>query len=283
MVQNECPLLRLSQELILQISDGWKFDSEAVQRDLEAGQDGFLKLLLIATCPRLDSLQFVKRSLDPHTTLDRMAYVINKDSTYTDNWPQGFESLRNIVVGIKTDQRMNDENVHRDGGDFAALLYLPNLESLYFNDQHHSRDKENHPYFNMKFGIASFEGQYWIRKLIIYNPDGMHGYGCVNYRPGELDGLENPKLFTVAASDIELRALHQLYKRPNAEKLADYVSKAFPSSTEAIYIWGSSDVYVDDSKPRGIPSDTLDSALALLIESGVYENLKVIYLADVEK
>ncbi|PNP80644.1 hypothetical protein FNYG_06243 [Fusarium nygamai] len=274
---------------------GWEFDSEAVQRDLEAGHDGFLKLLLIATCPRLDSLRFVKRGLDPHTTLDWMAYVINKDSTYTGNWSQGFESLRNIAVGVETDQRMNDESVHRDGGDFAALLYLPNLESLYFNDLHYDRDKENHPYFNMSdhygfpYGISrvkhlfidgasGFSPKFYkaiafvsrdleslvlrvgteygqdlddvdtfvsrlavdntttLQKLIIYNPGGMHGYRCTNYRPQELDGLENLKLFTIAASDIELDALHQLHKRPNAEKLADHVSKAFPSSTEAIYI-----------------------------------------------
>ncbi|KAF5603731.1 hypothetical protein FPCIR_1170 [Fusarium pseudocircinatum] len=321
---------------------GWEFDSEAVQRDLEAGQDGFLKLLLIATCPRLDSLRFVKRGLDPHTTLGWMAYVINKDSTYTGNWAQGFESLRNVAVGIETDQRMNDESAHRDGVDFAALLYLPNLESLYFNDLHYDRDQENQPYFDLSDhydfpysissvkhifidGASGFSPKFYkaiafvsqnleslvlrvsteygqdlddvdtfvsrlavdntttLQKLIIYNPNGMHGYRCVNYRPEELDGLQNLKLFTIAASDIELGALHQLYKRPNAEKLADYVSKAFPSSTEAIYIWGSSDVYVDDSKPRSIPSDTLDSALASLIESGVYENLKVIYLADVER
>ncbi|KAG5747039.1 hypothetical protein H9Q70_010262 [Fusarium xylarioides] len=322
---------------------GWEFDSEAVQCDLETGQDGFLKLLLIATCPRLHSLRFVKRGLDPHTTLEWMAYVINKDSTYTGNWPKGFESLRNIAVGIETDQRrLNDESVHRDGGDFAALLYIPNLESLYFNDLHYDRDEENYQYFNMSdhydfpYGISSvkhlfidgasgFSPKFYkaiafvsrnleslvlrvgteygqdlddvdtfvsrlavdntatLQKLIIYNPDGMHGYRCTNYRSQELDGLENLKLFTVAASDIELGALCQLYKRPDAEKLADHVSKAFPSSTEAIYIWGSSDVYVDGSKPSGIPSDTLDSALASVIESGVYENLKVIYLADVEK
>ncbi|KAF5963803.1 hypothetical protein FBULB1_13171 [Fusarium bulbicola] len=322
---------------------GWEFDSEAVQRDLEAGQDGFLKLLLIATCPRLHSLRFAKRRLDPHTTLEWMAYVINKDSNFTCNRPQGFKSLKSIAVGIESDQRrLNDESVHRYLGDFVALLYIPNLERLYFNDLHYDRDKESRQYFTISgdydfpWGISSvkhlfidgasgFSPQIYkgiahvsrdletlvlrvgtecgqdldnvdtfvsrlavdnttnLQKLIIYNPDGMHGYRCTKYTPKELDGLEKLKLFTVAASDIELDALHQLYKRPNAEKLADRVSKAFPSSTEAIYIWGSSDVYVDNSRPSGIPSDTLDSALASLIESGVYESLRVTYLADVEK
>ncbi|KAF9768671.1 hypothetical protein IL306_013982 [Fusarium sp. DS 682] len=122
-----------------------------------------------------------------------------------------------------------------------------------------------------------------LQKLIIYNPYGVHGYRCTNYRPEELDKFENLRLFTMAASDIELGGLYQLGEHPNAEKLGEYVSEAFPSSTESIHIWGRLDEHVDHSKPNGITSDTLDSAIASLIESGVYENLKVIYLADVEK
>ncbi|KAH7255445.1 uncharacterized protein BKA55DRAFT_564098 [Fusarium redolens] len=267
-----------------------------------------------------------------------------KENRHTENWPQGFASIRSISVGIETDQRSwNDESVHRDGRDFAALLYIPNLESIYFNDLHYDRDEEDDEDFDMsdhydfpyrtssvkhlfidgasgfstdlyqgiagvsenlesvvlrvgtEFGqdlddVDAFVG--WLatenaatlQKLIIYNPGGMHGYRCTNYRPEELERFGNKlRLFTMAASDIELDGLYQLQSDPNAEQLAEYVSEAFPASTEAIYIWGRSDEFVDGSKPNGIPTNTLDSALASLIESGVYENLKVIYLADVEK
>ncbi|EGU77875.1 hypothetical protein FOPG_14901 [Fusarium oxysporum f. sp. conglutinans race 2 54008] len=129
------------------------FDSEAIQWDLKAGQDGFLKLLLIATCPRLHSLRFVKRGLDPHTTLQWMREVI-KDSRHTEEGPhelQGFESLRDIAVGIETDQRLwNDISPRRDARDFAALFYIPNLESLYFNDLHYIEDgNEDYQHFDV--------------------------------------------------------------------------------------------------------------------------------------
>ncbi|KAF5627994.1 hypothetical protein F52700_8288 [Fusarium sp. NRRL 52700] len=300
------------------------------------------KLLLIATCPRRHRLRFVKRGLNPHTTLDWMTHVISKDSTYTGNWPRCFGSLRNIAVGIETGLReLNDERVHRDDVGFAALLYLPNLESIYFNEIYYDRAIEDDQYTNMSdhyvfpCGISSvkhlfidgasgffdefseriahasqnleslvlrtggYEQEFdnvdiligrlatgnarTLQKLIFYNSDGMQGYQCTNYRPQQLDGFGNLKLFTIAASDIEIDVLCQPYKRPNAVKHADRVLKSFPSSTEAIYIWGSSDVCVDGSKPNGIPSDTLDSILAPVIESGTYENLEVIYLADVEK
>ncbi|KAF4943935.1 hypothetical protein FGADI_13016 [Fusarium gaditjirri] len=206
----------------------WEFDAEAIQWDLEDGQDGFLKLLLIATCPRLHSLRFVKRGFDPHTTL--LADVSNK--------------LESVVLRVASEQRQ-----HLDDVDVFV-------------------------------GALSFTRE-TLQKLIIYNLGGMSGIQCKNYH---LDGLEdfgNLKLFTLA--DIELYGLHLLHSPPNAEQLVEYVSDSFPASTEAVYIWGRSDVHVDDSKSDHLPSDDLDSALASLIESGVLENLKVVYIADVEK
>ncbi|KAH7481542.1 hypothetical protein FOMA001_g8584 [Fusarium oxysporum f. sp. matthiolae] len=322
------------------------FDSEAIQWDLKAGQDGFLKLLLVATCPRLHSLRFVKRGPDPHTTLQWMREVI-KDSRRTEDGPhelQGFESLRDIAVGIETDQRSwKDISPRRDARDFAALFYIPNLESLYFNDLHYIEDgNEDCQHFDVVdqydfprgtssvkhlfidsasefspeyyqgiadvskklesvvlrvaseqrqdlddvdvfVGSLSFSNGKTLQKLIIYNPGGMHGYQCRNYRLDDLDDFGNLKLFTLAVSDIELEEFHLMHSSPNAEQLAEYVSDSLPASTEAIYVWGRSDGHADDSKSDDIPSDILDSTLASLIESGVLENLKVVYLADVEK
>ncbi|KAL7768205.1 hypothetical protein ACKLNR_002506 [Fusarium oxysporum f. sp. zingiberi] len=228
------------------------FDSEAIQWDLKAGQDGFLKLLLIATCPRLHSLRFVKRGLDPHTTLQWMREVI-KDSRRTEDGPhelQGFESLRDIAVGIETDRRSwKDISPRRDALDFAALFYIPNLESLYFNDLHYIEDG-NQDY--QHFDVVDHNGK-TLQKLIIYNPGGMHGYQCRNYRLDDLDDFGNLKLFTLAVSDIELEELHLMHSSPNAEQLAEYVSDSFPASPEAIYVWGRSDGHADDSKSDDIP------------------------------
>ncbi|KAI1040869.1 hypothetical protein LB505_008769 [Fusarium chuoi] len=320
-----------------------RFESEAIQLKLEAGKDGFLKLLLIAICPRLHSLRFVKRGRDRHTTLDWMTYIINRDSIHTSNWPAGFESLQNIAVGIETGQRLwNNTSPLHDARDFAALLYMPNLESLYFNDLHYdlvadannlyydvvARDESPCGTSSVKHlfidGASGFFANYYraiadaskklesvvlrvasehqqhledvdmfvgsislsngktLQKLILYNPRGMFGDQYGNYRLGDLDGFGNLKLFTLSVYDLALEEFYLMHSSPNAEQLAAYVSDSFPASTEALYIWGRSDEYVDVPASDDMPSDILDSTLASLIESGVLENLKVIYLADFE-
>ncbi|KAF5542135.1 hypothetical protein FNAPI_10048, partial [Fusarium napiforme] len=316
---------------------------DTIEYDLMTGQDGFLKLLLIATCPRLHSLRFAKKVRNFHTALSWMTYVINKDSAYTGNWPPGFESLRNIAVGIETDQRLDDESVDPKARDFAALFHIPNLESLYFNDLNYTTDgEENYLHsdvvdqygfprgtssvkhlfidgaselsgdysqaipkaskrlesavlrvagesqqeiddVDMFVGSLSFSNGKTLQKLILYNPGGMHSDQNSNYRLDDLEDFENLKLFTLAVSDMMLEELYRMHSSPNAEQLAEYVSDSFPASTEALYIWGRSDEHADGSESDGIPSDILDSTLAALIESGVLENLKVVYLTDVEK
>ncbi|KAM0347761.1 hypothetical protein ACHAPU_004776 [Fusarium lateritium] len=124
-----------------------------------------------------------------------------------------------------------------------------------------------------------------LQELIMYNPSGMRGYRCTVYRLEDLNNLESIQRITVAASDIEIDAMCQLLiegRMPNAEEIGGYVLVAFPPNIEALYIWGSSDEYVDNADPEK-PSDILGSAIAHLIESGAYQNLKAIYLEDVER
>ncbi|EWG40785.1 hypothetical protein FVEG_03060 [Fusarium verticillioides 7600] len=323
-----------------------RFDNEAIEYRLKDGYDGFLKLILIATCPRLHSLRFVKNDIDRHTTLKWMRKVI-KECRRARNGPlelRDFESLRHIAVGIETDQcLLNDKSLHRDARDFAALFYIPNLESLYFNDLHYIADGDE-PYLHCDVvdqyhfprgtssvkhlfidGASGFSADYYqaianasknldsivlriaserrqdlhdvdtfvgslsfsngktLQKLILYNPGGMHSDKNSNYRLDDLKDFENLKLFTVAVSDMMLEELYRMHSSPNAEQLAEYVSDSFPVSTEALYIWGRSDEHADGSTSDDIPSDILDSTLAAIIGSSVLENLKVIYLADVEK
>ncbi|KAF5569757.1 hypothetical protein FPHYL_1746 [Fusarium phyllophilum] len=239
-----------------------RFDTEAIQWGLEDGQDGFLKLILIATCPRLHSLRFVKNDIDRHTTLKWMRKVIN-ECRRARNGPHdlhGFESLRHIAVSIETGQCLwNNTCFHRDARDFAALFYIPNLESLYFNDLHYIADGDEYylhcdvvDQYHFPRGTSS------VKHLFI---DGASGFSADYYQ-----AIAN----TSRSS-------------PDAEQLAEYVSDSFPASAEALYFWGRSDEHVDDSASDDIPSDILDSTLAALIESGVLQNLKAVYLADVEK
>ncbi|ENH67633.1 hypothetical protein FOC1_g10010916 [Fusarium oxysporum f. sp. cubense race 1] len=216
------------------------FDSEAIQWDLKAGQDGFLKLLLIATCPRLHSLRFVKRGLDPHTTLQWMREVI-KDSRRTEDGPhelQGFESLRDLAVDGNEDYQHFDVVDQYDfprgtssvkhlsidsASEFSPEYYQgradvsKKLESVVLRVA--SEQRQDLDDVDVFVGSLSFSNGKTLQKLIIYNPGGMHGYQCRNYRLDDLDDFGNLKLFTLAVSDIELEELHLMHSSPNAEQL----------------------------------------------------------------
>jgi hypothetical protein len=323
-------------------------DFERARSDLEKGEDAFLKLLLIASCPRLHILRYVQRGWDAHRSLQCITKA-TKWSRSIDSWPPGFQSLRHIQVGISTGSILTGSSVsegeenHPNGVEFAALLHIPNVESIYYNGLFTNRyeDEEEDFDFDDKYdfpdktssvkhffldGVADLSPEFLgsisgasknlesmviraddtysqyvydidgfvqdlarnhphLEQLIMYNPGGFHGYRCVVYRPEELNNFESIKRITIAATDIELDAYYNQPSQsggPTAKDLGEFVLEAFPSTVEAICIWGESDVHVESPDPAK-PSDILDSAIAHLIESGAYENLKVIYLEDVER
>ncbi|SPJ73827.1 uncharacterized protein FTOL_03557 [Fusarium torulosum] len=318
-------------------------DSERARSDLELGEDAFLKLLLIASCPRLHTLRYVQRDWDAHRSLQCITKA-TKWSRLIDYWPPGFQSLRHIQVGISTGSSIyGGEENHPNGAEFAALLHIPNIETIYYNGlftDRYEEDEEEDFDFDDKYdfpdktssvkrlfldGVAGLSPEFLasisgaskslesvviraedtnsqyvddmdrfvqdfarnyphLKQLVMYNPGGFHGYRCAVYRPEELNNFESIKRITIAARDIELDGYYQSSKgrEPTAEDLGEFVLEAFPSTVEAICIWGESDVHVDSPDPAR-PSDILDSAIAHLIESGAYENLKVIYLEDVER
>ncbi|KIL96579.1 hypothetical protein FAVG1_01323 [Fusarium avenaceum] len=330
-------------------------DFERARSDLELGDDAFLKLLLIASCPRLHTLRYVQRDWDAHRSLQCITKA-TKWSRLLDYWPPGFQSLRHIQVGISADPSISTGSIstgssssegeenHSNGVEFAALLHIPNIESIYYNGlitNRYEEDEEEDFDFDDKYdfpdktsnvkhlfldGVAELSPEFLgsisgaskslesmviraddtysqyvddmdglvqdlakdfphLEQLVIYNPGGFHGYRCVVYRPEELNNFESIKRITMAAADIELDAYYNQpsqSKGPTAKDLGEFVLKAFPSTIEAICIWGDSDVHVASPDPAR-PSDILDSAIAHLIESGAYENLQVIYLEDVER
>ncbi|KAG5658156.1 hypothetical protein KAF25_007107 [Fusarium avenaceum] len=325
----------------------WDSGCDAFERarsDLQMGEDAFLKLLLIASCPRLHTLRYVDQGRDAHRSLQCIAKA-TKWSRLLAYWPPGFQSLRNIQVGVSgCPFTYGGVQNHPDGVEFAALLHIPNIESIYYNglftNPYNEDDEEvfdfydkcdfpdktssvKHLFLDSVAEISpdflnSISGtskslesmiiraddtysQYvddmdglvqdlarkypHLEQLVMYNPGGFHGYRCVVYRPEELNNFESIKRITIAAADIELDAYYQQSSqrgKPTAKDLGEFVLEAFPSTVEAICIWGESDVHVaspDPAKPSGI----LDSAIAHLIESGAYKNLQVIYLEDVER
>ncbi|KAJ4219049.1 hypothetical protein NW759_008203 [Fusarium solani] len=115
---------------------------DAARNELETGGDGFLKMLLIASCLRLHSIRFAKEKEQyMHTSLRWMAKAVSW-SMDSGRWPPGFQSLRNVAIGVSTGvpRVPEEEENHNPGGlqleflDFAAVLNLPGIHSVYIRD-----------------------------------------------------------------------------------------------------------------------------------------------------
>ncbi|KAF4439262.1 hypothetical protein F53441_12643 [Fusarium austroafricanum] len=286
------------QRYIQEAKELWEFsedDSDEVRRNLDSGHDGFLKLLLIASCPRLHNLRFAKRGTDPHTSLQWITKAV-KRSRNIEKWPPGFESLRYVAVGIGNGlPSWEDENANRDGVDFAALLYIPKLERLYFNEMFQDRAEEDDGDFDLgeKYDFPYLASS--VKQVFI---DGASGFSMdfMKSITGVAKNLESAILRVgseyaqdlddvdsyVSTSDIELDGLYRIHEEPTGTDLAEYLIECFHPTIEAIYVWGRSDEHVKDSDPAR-PSEPLDIAIATVIESGEYKNLKVIYLDSVEQ
>ncbi|KAF4990458.1 hypothetical protein FGRMN_8451 [Fusarium graminum] len=339
-------------------NEWWEFSGseiDEVRRELQSGQDAYLKSLLIASCPRLHSIRIARRDPDLGSALKRVTKAINS-SRLLEKWPPGFRSLRNIAVnvemGFPSDKDENDDEAD-DGDDLredqvnavdlVALLCLPSIESIYFNGLWHNSwaEEEQGIDYGEKYdfpentssvkhvfldGISCMsvdllcsiagapkslesmairtvgdlvrhiddidafvvklaECHPGLQELIIYNPSGIFSSRCMVYSPHKLEDFESLKRINIAAADLELEWLILLTcaeRMHYAERFSEYLTYIFPLSIEALYIWGKSDQVVDPPDPKK-PSDTLDSAVAHLIESSKFKNLKVIYLEDVER
>lgn len=114
---------------------------DAARNELETGGDGFLKMLLIASCPRLHSIRFAKETERyMHMSLRWMAKAISW-SMDSGRWPPGFQSLRNVAIGVSTgvpateeEEEPNPDELRLEFLDFAAILNLPSVHSVYIRD-----------------------------------------------------------------------------------------------------------------------------------------------------
>ncbi|RSL99154.1 hypothetical protein CDV31_012332 [Fusarium ambrosium] len=124
-----------------------EYEFDAARNELETGADGFLKMLLIASCPRLYSIRFAKeKERDMHMSLRWMAKAVSW-SMDSGRWPPGFQSLRNVAIGVSTGAPREEEEQNHDGFqlefmDFAAVLNLPSIHNLYIRDLYPDWEEE---------------------------------------------------------------------------------------------------------------------------------------------
>ncbi|KAM5380985.1 hypothetical protein ACJZ2D_003294 [Fusarium nematophilum] len=163
---------------------------DAARSELDSGEDGFLKMLLIASCPRLRSLRFAKRGQDEHKSLHWMERAIAW-SMSSGRWPSGFQSLRNVAVGVPSALRVRDDMpAPRPALAFAAILNLPCIKSVYMSelddemddDDAGEEDTDEHPSVNYNLAPRSSS----VEHIFI---DRVHRLGS----PFRKDLLEAPK------------------------------------------------------------------------------------------
>lgn len=135
-------------------------DLEKARIDFEAGNDAPMKALIVALCPRLESLKFSRdlkvsgreafdrvdvlcplaltRSLQlPRSCLDyiqRTIFYCFADTTGRLKWPAGFSSLSDLAVGMQTDTDIDRTSTDSPPSALFDLMKLPKLESVYWDN-----------------------------------------------------------------------------------------------------------------------------------------------------
>lgn len=110
----------------------------------ENGLDGILKALLIAYCPRLRDVKFVTHEHNGKSTLGWLRRLIQGSVLHGSHWPPGLCNVQTVAVGVESDTWMTTRHTESDQGHldgtnksmeiFSALLRLPRLASIYYND-----------------------------------------------------------------------------------------------------------------------------------------------------
>ena len=124
-------------------------DIDKARKDLQNGNDAPLKLLLFGFCPRIRSVKFARHfHLSGNSTLEResseepqqnprssLEYfhqaILNCLKIKPTAWPMGFESLRDVAIGVDTGGRTSDLTFTPSPLLVASCMNLPHLISLY--------------------------------------------------------------------------------------------------------------------------------------------------------
>lgn len=142
---------------------------------LRHGQDDALKLLLIASCPKLETLTFFafrpstpnRSRLCPHPLFysflahdQDIRQVFNPDTRWfaraspkENPWPPGFFSLRKISVCAPLPNNQPCEAFYTRPANVAGLFWLPNIETLELYNLRHRRGGDE--WVDIKIGCSS--------------------------------------------------------------------------------------------------------------------------------
>ncbi|EKJ70785.1 hypothetical protein FPSE_09021 [Fusarium pseudograminearum CS3096] len=170
-------------------------DINNIQNTLESGNDGYLKTLLIASCPRVHSIRFAKRPKDSWSVLNWIRSAIGWSKCGNGKWPPGFESLRNMAVGVSIGLSPHEEdNGSLHGSILTLLLHLPHLKNLYFCDPfeiRHPEDGNEDEYFDLRELCDFPANTSSVEYLFLDNPTNLSAefFDALASAPKDLDTL----------------------------------------------------------------------------------------------
>ena len=316
---------------------------------VQLGYDGFLKMLLITSCPRIRNLKFITQMHDGGSCLGWLKIIISyyisspSESFQKISWPSGLAALRDVAVGVPSETWMDDRSEEASTHALVSLLRLPNIKSVYYKDLCNGEAERDDTYkyandlpprsssvehlfldncdelpWNFKdaleqaprsllsacwrsgdhrfedsdafvSGFARYQGSS-LESLMFYDygrdPHGtIHGYRCTAYQPDEFDGCSGLKQLSISIQDVELCASgEQMHNKQEGENndnvFIRFVAECFPESMECLVLWDETGSgHAGDS-----PGETklIERAVVKMIEDGHYENLKAIFLEEIE-
>ena len=131
---------------------------------LRDGQDDALKLLLIALCPKLESLtfyafgpsnpdrprqcphplfySFLAHDQAVHQIFNHETRLATLQSPHDGPWPPGFQALRSVSVCAPAPTSSVSEPYHTRPANVSGLFWLPNIETLELYNLRHRRDND---------------------------------------------------------------------------------------------------------------------------------------------
>ncbi|KAL6922141.1 hypothetical protein FSST1_006167 [Fusarium sambucinum] len=212
----------------IELWDFFDFEISDAQENLQSGSDAYLKLLLVASCPRLHSIRFVNRPDDLWTSLFWIERTIQRSRSLGGTWSPGFQSIQNMAVGVSVGLSPDEEEqevVH--GSILATLLHLPHLKNLHicgvFQSQESEEEDEDFEFHEVyEFPISTSS----VECLFLDSPSdlSLEFYDALASAPKDLDTLviRARSSTTRPLEDIDTLVTALSFESPQLKRLIAY-------------------------------------------------------------
>ncbi|KXH67007.1 hypothetical protein CSAL01_05613 [Colletotrichum salicis] len=104
------------------------------KQQLDEGNDGILKVLLTALCPRLNSVKYVLcYAGNRDESLEWLASLIEMSNPLK-SWAPGLRALREVFIGVRSGTWLDrGYGVHHPPDLLATILKLPSIDTVYIH------------------------------------------------------------------------------------------------------------------------------------------------------